>query len=140
MKKKTVLFAAVALVAAIIGISIYKYSKTLEVKSFNVSDFEEYIESYNEYKEHYEGEYPEYLSQISDAETLRAAAEDLWLDIFGKEMIKDEKPYMVFYDDANDVWYIRGYHEKPSLFLKGGVSHLIMQSDGKVLALWHDKD
>ncbi len=146
MKKKIALFAvsALALVAIIAGVSIYKYHELLEVKSFSISEYQEYIDEHDGYMELYKEYYPElYITSIapfSDADTLRTIADELWVEIYGEESMKEQKPYQVFYDDENDVWFICGTFKK-SIFVsrKGGVAHMIVKPDGKILAYWHTK-
>lgn len=146
MKKKIALFTvlALALVAIIAGVSIYKYQDALKVRSFSISDYQEHIDEYDGYMELYKEDYPElYITSIapfSDADTLRTIADELWVEIYGEESMKKQKPYLVFYDDENDAWFIYGTFKK-SIFVsrKGGVAHMIVKPDGKVLALWHDK-
>ena len=46
----------------------------------------------------------------------------------------NKKPYVVSYDDVNEVFHVHGTS------WKGNVPHiLIRKADGKVLAVWHTK-
>lgn len=124
----------------------YRYSVT-KVRSFDVTEYGEYI--YGHYLWQYLDEplesVPDSLGPIPDSETLRTVAHDLWTEIYGETM-KDEKPYLVYYDAANEVWHIEGsrpFSISSDIFGVshfGGVAHLIVQeTDGRILALWHDK-
>ena len=105
------------------------------------------LEKYNDTIYHYENYFPlekksEALGFIDSAKTAKNKAEMVWIEIYGKS-IKRQKPYQVFFDETNEVWLITGSFPMPErLFksFKGGVAHILIQkSDGKVLAIWHDK-
>lgn len=139
MKKCIAIIVIILLIVAVTD-GVLQYKIVTEVRSFDVSEYSDYINLYSEY------EYPEiYVGPILNVETLRVITDELWADNFG-EAIEDEKPYIVYYDEVNRVWHIKGtmpFSLRSDVFgLKrfGGVAHLIVQeTDGKVLALWHDK-
>ena len=58
------------------------------------------------------------------------------IEIYG-ESVKNKKPYNVSFDEQNQVWMIQGTLPKN---WDGGVPHILIQkSDGRILAIWHDK-
>ena len=72
---------------------------------------------------------------IKSTSTAIAIAEPLLFDIFGKEMILQEKPYEIYLLDG--YWYIAGTIPKGS---KGGGFEMIFSArDGKIIRLTHYK-
>lgn len=107
------------------------FNKVSKVGKFSVADYSNYIAKFSSSK---------VLGSIDNAGNAKKKAESLWLEIYG-ESVKKEKPYQVFYDDVNEAWLVSGSLQQ-SLFcsVKGGVAYIIIRkSDGKVLAVWHDK-
>ncbi|MBQ8267699.1 MAG: hypothetical protein IJZ21_04870 [Clostridia bacterium] len=77
---------------------------------------------------------------MEDAETALQKADELFIETFGEETMEDEKPYQAFYDKENDCWYVKGtFHQNLFGTKKGGVAKVIFDSEGNVLALWHEK-
>lgn len=76
-----------------------------------------------------------HVDRISDSKTAIAQAEMIWIEIYGED-VSDKKPYKAYFDSINDVWLVRGTCPNNSF---GGVPYAIIQSDGNVLAIWHDK-
>ncbi|MBQ8396299.1 MAG: hypothetical protein IJX54_04845 [Oscillospiraceae bacterium] len=104
-----------------------------KVEPFNLSDFEDEIEEYA---------YSENLGEIPDAETAKEKAEELWISLYGEwRDIEGEKPFKVFFDEENEVWYVKGALKQPLIpifgTVKGGTGGLIVTTDGEVLAVWH---
>jgi len=94
--------------------------------------------SYDDYKDENLIQFPsdKILGAVPDAETAREQAESVWVEVYG-EQVKFDKPYQVFYDEKNCVWLVTG--TLPDGYA-GGVPYIIIrESDGKVLAVWHDK-
>lgn len=75
------------------------------------------------------------VDAIDSTTAAKKQAEKLWVEIYG-ESVKDNKPYIVLYDSANKVWLVKGSIPKNTI---GGVPNILIQADGKVLAVWHDK-
>ena len=99
---------------------------TQEILDFNLSDYQLEIESFP---------YGENVGIVKDSNDAKNKAEEIWIKLYG-ESVKKEKPYQVFYDKQNDVWLIKGIQKAK---VKGGVAHILIETDGKVLAVWHDK-
>jgi hypothetical protein len=73
---------------------------------------------------------------VPDAIAAQKIAEAILYPIYGKD-IKDKKPFLVKFDEENQVWIIEGQLPKNR---DGGVPYVIIQkSDGKILAVWHSK-
>lgn len=80
----------------------------------------------------------EYVGPIPDAAVAREKAEEVWIDAFGwKNIIKDERPYQVYYDSENAVWLVRG--TLPEGYLGGNAHILFKKDDGKIIAVWHER-
>lgn len=128
MRKKYIFIISIGIAAIIISMAfIYKKFNKTKVGTFSINDYKEYIEEFPSDKQ---------TLPIDDAKVALMEAERIWLDIYGKE-VKDKKPYKVFWDKDSDTWLIRGSLPKN---MDGGVPYiLIRKSDGKVLAVWHDK-
>ena len=105
--------------------------KNAEVGKFSIDDYSYYIENFATDIN---------VGKIENAETAIKKAEELWLETYGEETLKDEKPYRAFFDEENKCWYIKGTFEQPLFGSKtGGVAKVIFDSEGNVLALWHEK-
>ncbi len=88
------------------------------------------------------------MQPIASAEGAKAAAETLWLDVFGEAALT-EKPYRAYRDEVNASWLIMGTlaaaptaapdNTGTILLYGGGVANCIMQDNGQVLAVWHTK-
>lgn len=99
-----------------------------EIKSFEVSDYQYYIDNFPS---------DEILGSVRDAEDAKKKAEELWIELYGRD-IKKERPYKVYYDAKNEVWMVEG--TLPFYYGDGGVAYILMEKEtGKVLAVWHDK-
>lgn len=132
MRKKS-LFLIVAVIVLLIGGVVVMMFVNNEPKfeTFNIAEYNNYIAEFPSDK---------ILGTVDRAETAKEKAENVWTEIYG-DSIKKQKPYKVFFDEANDVWLITGSMPR-RLFgdVVGGVANIIIQkSDGKVLAVWHDK-
>lgn len=76
------------------------------------------------------------ITYVPDAKTARELAEVILYPIFG-ESINKRKPFIVEFDDKNQVWIVKG--QLPQNY-DGGVPYIIIQkNDGKILAVWHTK-
>lgn len=76
------------------------------------------------------------LGSVDNAQLAKENAEVIWKEIYG-ESIKDMRPYIVSFDNENQVWLVKGTLQKN---WKGGVPYILIQKkDGKVLAIWHTK-
>lgn len=96
------------------------------VNTFSLSDFQFFLDNFS---------FDRTVESISDEEKAIVEAEKLWMEIYG-EKIYGKKPYVAFYDCETDTWLIKG--TLPDGYM-GGVPYAIIQSDGNVLAVWHDK-
>ena len=129
MKKRLFIIIPIAIVflgmaATIIHMHI---SRANEVYYFSFDGYEDYVEQYPSDKTY---------GEISDAKTAKEVAEKLWIEIYGKETMKNEKPYRVLYDYNTGVWFV--YGTLPSNYV-GGTAHALIRNDGRVLAVWHEK-
>lgn len=127
MHKKSILITGIILILLIGGvISLLFYNKS-KIRRFDVSMYNSYIKQFPS---------DEILGPIDSAKYAKEKAEAVWLELYGDE-VKDKKPYTIFFDDSNEVWLVEGRLSKNML---GGVPHILIQkSDGKILAVWHDK-
>lgn len=77
----------------------------------------------------------EIVEKIENNDEAKAQAEHVWVEVYG-DTIKNNKPYTVSYDSSSEVWLVTGSLPQNS---SGGVPYILLKSDGKVLAVWHDK-
>ena len=134
MKKNIIIIIVIIFIiipaVGIIYITLFKNNET--TGSFELADYNEYISHYNAYFPAEEKKEP--VGYIGSPEDAKKAAEAIWKEIYGKS-ITTKKPYKTFFDEENQVWLVRG----TVLFTEGGPHILIQKSDGKILAVWHDK-
>lgn len=129
-KRKKCIVIVLVLIAFIVGIVIMviqNKNNSPDVRTFVVSDYQYYIESFPS---------EENLGSISNAKDAAIKAETIWIKTYGK-CVKKEKPYQIFYDAQNEVWLIQGSLRSNMM---GGVANILIENDtGKVLAVWHEK-
>lgn len=128
-KRKYVLLILVFILAIVaVGVvAVIIRNNSIEVKPFNVDEYQEYIEKYPS---------DETVGNVDDEKDLVKKAEAILIEKYGNQ-IKKQKPYKVFYDETNDVWMVTGTLPSNK---KGGVANIIIDnSTGKVLAIWHSK-
>ena len=128
-KRKYVLLILVFILAIVaVGVvAVIIRNNSIEVKPFNVDEYQEYIEKYPS---------DETVGNVDDEKDLVSKAEAILIEKYGNQ-IKKQKPYKVFYDEINDVWMVTGTLPSNK---KGGVANIIIDnSTGKVLAVWHGK-
>lgn len=130
MKKKFIIICSI-IILLLGGIVALHFYKTTKVEKFNIEEYKQYIIDFPS---------DEILGSIDDADMAKEKAEYIWRKIYG-DSIKDERPYKVFIDDSNDAWLVTGsLHTGLFSSKKGGTAHIIIKkSDGKVLAIWHEK-
>ncbi len=130
MKKNVLIIGAIILALLFVWGTvrlISNQSQSVQVGSFDVNDYSDYIERFPS---------EEILGATMDGKTAKEKAEALLLEIYGKS-VKSKRPYGVSFDEKNRVWLVQGSLPKNR---DGGVPHiLIRESDGRVLAVWHDK-
>lgn len=127
-RKVLFIFLLVFFIAFIGGILVVIIkNKSPEIKSFEVSEYQYYIDNFSS---------EDNLGFISDSKELLKKVEVIWIKQYG-ERIKNQKPYQVFYDEANGIWLVHGTLRSNMM---GGVANILVDNDtGKVLAVWHDK-
>ena len=127
-RKGLFIFLLVLFIAFIGGILVVIITnKSPEIKTFEASEYQYYIDNFSS---------EDNLGFISDSKELLKKVEVIWIKQYG-ERIKNQKPYQVFYDEANGIWLVHGTLRSNML---GGVANILVDNDtGKVLAVWHDK-
>ena len=127
-RKGLFIFLLVLFIAFIGGILVVIIkNESPEIKTFEVSEYQYYIDNFSS---------EDNLGFISDSKELLKKVEVIWIKQYG-ERIKNQKPYQVFYDEANGIWLVHGTLRSNML---GGVANILVDNDtGKVLAVWHDK-
>lgn len=73
---------------------------------------------------------------VDSVKEAKQVAQEIWCEIYGTDEILDEKPYVVYYDEAEEVWLVTGTMLP---FALGGVAKILIHKDGAVLAVWHEK-
>ena len=98
---------------------------------YKLEDFEYYT---NKFKKEIN------VGEIKDSDDAIAKADKLFVETYGQENMEDEKPYQSFFDEESESWYVKGtFHQNSAGTKKGGVAKVIFDTDGNVLALWHEK-
>ena len=145
-KKKIILFLCTGMALILVGmiVLVFFINKPNEVESFDVANYEYEMDNFG-YQSNsiiFTEIFPSgmILGPIDNERMAKEAAEGIWLKIYGNS-VKKQKPYRVFFDEANDVWLITGSMPRRLLGnVVGGVAYIIIQkTDGKVLAVWHGK-
>lgn len=99
-----------------------------KVNEFSLSEYSNYIENFSSDK---------ILGEIDNEKIAKEKAESVWIELYGDQIKREKKPYIVSFDPNNQVWLVTGSLPKNML---GGVPYILIQKpDGKVLAVWHDK-
>ena len=100
---------------------------------FEMSDYESQIKSHSSEL---------ILGETPTKKDARDKAERVWLEYYG-DSIHRERPYLVYFDEENGTWLVKGTFELPHPkfllypFANGVTPHILIQkSDGKVLAVW----
>lgn len=130
MNKKILLTAAIIIIligGVLLGVFMLKDKTNNVVGEFKLSDYQFFLDNFSVNIT---------VKEINNAEEAKIQAEKLWIEIFEKKEIKWEKPYNVSYDPSNKVWLV--YGSLPKNYL-GGVAYILIQQNGKVLAIWHEK-
>lgn len=130
-KKRLLIGAAVVLVIAI-AVAVVVVVDRNRVKSFSVQDAY-YQQMLEEFEINCMGD------PVNSPKQARKAAENIWIETFGEETIKDEKPYLVYYDEAEGVWLVTGSMPILPIYRLGGVAKVLIREDGMILAVWHEK-
>lgn len=128
-KKKVLLIVlaiAIVLIAAVAIISVIALNK---VRPFSLQDayYQRFLQEFASDRT---------VEPVDSAKEAKRVAKEIWTEIYGADTILDEKPYLVYYDEAEDVWLVTG---TLPLFAKGGVAKILIHSNGTVLAVWHEK-
>jgi|GEM_PF-818592 len=149
MKKQFLIGIIAVLMSAFIGVCVYmvffKKADTLApvkedddtVGTFKLEWYSRQIDWYvgNEYFQ--KEDVPGPLGFIDSPQTAKEKGVAVLKEIYGEETLKDEEPFGIAFDEKNQVWLIQGTLPDN---MEGGVAHIIIQkSDGKVIAVWHDK-
>ena len=97
---------------------------------FKLSDYEDQLDLFPR---------EENFGPITDIETLLEKTETLWVEVYGRN-VKNEKPYLVYFDKEASAWLVQGTFHNPNGNKKGGVANMLVDHEtGDVLAVWHDK-
>lgn len=109
------------------GAAMSILSQSRKVGAFDIANYSKYINEFPSER---------ILGPTSDRKAAKQKAESLFRELYG-DSVKSKKPYTVSFDEKSQVWLVEG--SLPENY-DGGVPHvLIRKSDGKVLAVWHDK-
>lgn len=134
MKNKLFLTIITILIFTIVGVGVYmsffkdtKSEGSETVGKFNISDYNYFIESFP---------YEKVLGPLDSVQLVKENAEIVFIEVYGEE-IKDKRPYSISFDENNQVWLVQG--SLPEKWVGGVPNILIQKSNGKVLAVWHDK-
>ena len=128
-KTKSLLIGVAAVLVIAIAVAVVVVVEQNRVKPFSVKDAH-YQQMMEKFEINCMGD------PVNSPKQARKAAENIWIETFGEETIKDEKPYLVYYDEAEGVWLVTG---SLPMFALGGVAKVLIREDGMILAVWHEK-
>ena len=131
MKKLIVILIIIASIVLVSCFAVFlKYN---EVYDFCLEDYSEEQAMFSSYLEKYEYSFGE----IRTAKEAKAVAQTVFDDIYRSSgyYLGTLKPYMVSYDETNQVWLVQG----STIFFIRGACVLIDQKQGTVLAVWNEK-
>lgn len=74
--------------------------------------------------------------KVHTTEKAKYFAEEIWTDAYDLETANNNKPYKVYFDFKANIWLVTGSLPKGS---SGGVAHLIIKTDGTILAVWQER-
>lgn len=135
LKVKRILLVSlcvILVIALLTGIPLawHYWIRPLWIHDFALEDYTRNLEEFSS---------DEVVGPIANASDAREKGISVLIDVYGENVIMGEKPFIVFYDKNTDAWMVRG-SLPPIPFILGGTAHIIINgSDGKVLAVWHDK-
>ncbi len=116
----------VELINLILYVNVFLIKKDILDGYFDINDYEEKLDI----------DIIDYLVPkvhcVKDAKTI---ANQIWNDVYGEEIGKQNKPYKVYYDFKNNVWLVTGSLKKNNV---GGVAHIIVKTNGTIMAIWHE--
>lgn len=128
-KKKGVLIGVAVVLVIAVSVAVFVIADRNRVRPFSLQDA-----YYQQMLEEFEINCMD--DPVNSAKQARKAAENIWIETFGAEAIKGEKPYLVYYDEAEGVWLVTG---SSPMFTLGGVAKALIREDGMILAVWHEK-
>ena len=122
----TVIVVAILIVSSKVICKLFVENER-EISDFSIDNFNYYIKKFPSDK---------VLGEVNSYEDAESKAEEVWIEIYG-ESVKTNRPYIISFDNINQIWLVSGSLSDNQF---GGVPHILIQkSDGKVLAVWHDK-
>ena len=131
MNKNLIISITSVIIILLVGVAVYMafFNKPEEkVSEFSSSEYNYYIINFPSDK---------ILGTVDNQEMAKEKAEAVWIEMYGEEIKKEKKPYIVYFDLNSGVWLVTGSLPKN---MDGGVPYILIQKlDGKVLAVWHDK-
>jgi len=123
MTKKKAIIIGLVLVFVLVVISqlmpLFSNPKTFVLEDY-VSEIAQYGSELN-------------VGKITDEADALAKAESVWISQYGQIVLK-QRPYKVKTDPITKTYLIQGTLPKGSA---GGIAMIILDSTGRVLALWH---
>ncbi len=142
-KNPVILSLAIIVIGVVCCVFIYDsayYYKQTCSGVFCADDYKTWIDDFEEYVVY--DPLPLDIGYISDSKAAKEKAELYWAEHCGED-VKEQKPYYCFWDDDAKVWHITTKKAFKHIWerrrMGGGAAHLIVSSDGKVLAVWRDK-
>ena len=145
MKRKLHYFVIIGLSFAMTGAAVIVHfclnkepaSKELPVKELTVGEFD--MADHQEAIEYFPSD--KNVGQVNDGYTAIEKAKELWLEKYSiingrpEDPLRGIKGYEVFFDQNNDCWLVQTIWPR---YTKGCTFRTIIQTDGKVIAVWYD--
>ena len=145
MKRKMLFltFIVVLLFSYLFFVNLWR-SNIGRYSSFSIeTENEDLIICCNDYCVNREYEENEWLlGEITDESDARIKAELALSEVYGSKNMKEQRPFLAYYDEKSDVWLVVGQMPFPCriILCVGGTAHIVLDgATGKVLAIWHDK-
>lgn len=80
-----------------------------------------------------------FLDEFKTAEEVAIGVEEIWIDFYGEDHIKEQRPYIVKVDENNNLWLVYGDYSYLNGALGGVAYAIVSREDGKVIVFWHDE-
>lgn len=139
-----VIIVSVAIVTAYIAFLIYpKVANSVKIGTFNLSDYNEAIEFHDIIMDMPEEQdkFRKYLGKFDNEDELCILAHEIWIEMFD-DLAKYQKPYTVDYDAQTDTWLVSGclcrHFTLKKVYRRAYM--IVRGSDGKIIAMWADRD
>ena len=141
-KFKYTLLAVVLILFAVLftGTFVTSFVRIKSAGTFDVDEYQEAIQYYNDVIQFYSGEYPLYLPEFSNIKELCSSAQRFWFFTFGDCADSFIDNYEVYYDEVSQTYLVVGKLQKYNQFDHKNAYLIVNRLDYKIIACWADKE